>query len=145
MQNMPDIGLIENISDLRKGTGKKMLIFSPVGDLAQLEGFHSHVTALGLDQEADFLFIYRQGLAAPRLPFSAIHSFEKYPLGTSGCFFAGQYLSYLLGYDILVVADLDAILGSKKDLDGMVALAKKSRCAIVMPSKDPSEVKASKN
>ncbi len=117
------VRLIEKISDLRKGKQKDTVVFSPVGDKDQLLGFYKHVKKLGIEKEVDFIFLYRKGLKIIDKGFSAIHGFEKYPLGTAGCFFSGQDLAYRLGYKLIIVADLDAFLDSKKTFHEMARLA----------------------
>jgi len=140
--------LLERIEDRRSagnGAAKKdIAIFSPVGDLAQLEGFCSHVRELGLDNAADFIFVYRQGLKYAAHGLSALHACEKFPLGTSGAFFAGQSLSYSLGYKIIVVADLDAFLDSRATFDSLVKIAQEKKLAAIPLSKSPHEQNAQK-
>ncbi len=139
MAKLPRIALLEKYSDLRTGRQRKTVIFSPVGDAGQLREFCRHVKKLEIDKEADFLFVCKKGLRMPRLPLSEAHAFEALPLGTSGSFFAGQYLAYLMGYEVIVIADLDAFLDSRKTFLEMVALARGKGCAVAPLSKDPSE------
>ncbi len=138
---IPESKLLDKPQDMRRKPYKDIVIFSPVGDMAQLDGFAKHVKELGIDKDADFLFIYRQGLEYKDYGLSALSFTEKMPIGTSGCFFAGQAMSYALGYETIVVADLDAFLDSKKTFDGMIAQAKQSGKAIVPLSKSPKEEK----
>lgn len=111
--------------DTRRGKRKEIVIFSPVGDLGQLDGFCHHVKRMGMDKDADFAFIYRKGLQYKECGLSSVQATEKYPLGTSGCFFAGQVMAYRLGYPIIVVTDLDALLDSRKTLMEMISIARR--------------------
>jgi hypothetical protein len=138
-EKLPRLNLLFDLSDFRKPPKKETVIFSPVGDLTQLKGFCRHVRKLGIDQSADFVFIYRPGLQPQKTGLSEVRAREKSPLGTSGCFFAGQALSYLLGYKTIVVADLDAFLDSKRTFDTMLSAARKKRCAVVSLSKNPAD------
>ena len=115
--------LLENVKDERKGSMMDVAVFSPVGDLGQMDIFYKTVRKLGIADSVDFIFIYRKGLEYPSTGLSALHATEKYPLGTSGCFFAGQALCYLLGYKTVVVADLDSVLDSGATLAGMEEMA----------------------
>ncbi|MCX6771191.1 MAG: hypothetical protein NTX79_04000 [Candidatus Micrarchaeota archaeon] len=142
--SLDGFGLLDGFADARQGR-RSVVIFSPVGDLGQLEAFLAHVKKLGIDKEADFVFLFRKGLAARKTGLSALCCFEKIPLGTSGCFFAGQALSYRLGYEIIVVADLDAFLDSKKTLDEMIKLARRTGMAVMPLSKAPREKKPDGN
>ena len=124
--------LVEEVSDRRSHPGASIGIFSPVGDLEQLELFIRQVKRLGLDKDknVDFLFIYRQGLKFPEYGLSALHVSEKCPIGTSGCFFIGQRLLYSLGYDVIVATDLDAELDSKATFEEMVKTAREKKKAV---------------
>ncbi|MBS3068952.1 hypothetical protein J4441_01155 [Candidatus Micrarchaeota archaeon] len=135
--------LLEGISDQRSGAQKQMVIFSPIGGLSQLPLFLSQVKRLGLDKDADFIFICRQGLKfAGELP--AVHAYERMPLGSSGCFFAGQMLAYSLGYNVVVVADLDAMLDSRETFDACAKIAAEGKAAVPL-SKSPQESHALPN
>jgi len=129
--NFPKTPLLENVRDCRKGGRRKILVFSPVGSLAQLDEFNTTIGALGIGKEVDFLFIYRKGLAYCNPGLSAIHATERHPLGTSGCFFEGQALGYRLGYETIVVADLDSVLDSRRTFYGMVRMARRMQAAIL--------------
>jgi len=130
--------LLENITDERRKAGNRpaTVIFAPVGDIRHLDPFVKHVKKLGLDkmQDVDFLFIYRAGLPKPDLGFSAVHAFEKYPLGTAGAFFAGQAYGYTLGYETIIVADCDAFLDSRKTFDAMLAIAQREDKVVSTPA-----------
>ncbi len=116
--------LLENIVDMREGPRKKAVVFSPVGDMAQMEEFCRHVKSLKIHDAADFVFVYRQGLKYSSL-LPAVHAAERYPLGTAGCFFAGEKLAYSLGYEVIIVADLDAHLDSRRTFDEMLEMCRK--------------------
>lgn len=124
---IPESKLLDKPQDMRRKPYKDIVIFSPVGDMAQLDGFAKHVKELGIDKEADFLFIYRQGLDYKDYGLSAVHLMEKMALGTSGAFYAGQVTSYEFGYGTIVVTDLDALIDSKKTFDEIVNLARKEK------------------
>ena len=138
-RDIPQSKLLEKPKDMRTTPYKKTIIFSPVGDLAQLDGFAKHVKSLGIDKEADFLFIYRQGLQYKDYGLSAVHMAEKVALGTSGCFFSGQTIGYELGYEVIVIADLDALLDCRQSFDQMVKIAKEKKMAVVPLSKSKEE------
>lgn len=138
------IQLLDAIEDRRSSPMRAIAIFSPVGDLAQLEGFCAHARFLGLDKDADFIFVYRQGLKYGAKGFSALHASEKYPLGTSGAFFAGQLLAHSLGYETIVVADLDAFLDCRHTFDALVKLSGEKGAVAVPLSKSPQEKQAQK-
>ena len=138
---IPPSKLLENFRDMRKKPYKEIVVFSPVGDMGQLEDFVNHASTLGIDKVADFLFIYRQGLGYKDYGLSALHATEKMPLGTSGCFFIGQALGYGLGYETIVVADLDAFLDSRKTFDEMLKIARDTGKAVVPLSKTQKEEK----
>ena len=116
--------LVEMALDNRRGKRRKVAVFCPVGDSGQLERFRSHVKKLGIGRIADFIFIYRKGVPYQKGGLHALHATEKYPLGTSGCFFAGQLLAYRLGYETIVVTDLDAFLDSRKSFDKMLSMCR---------------------
>ena len=122
--------LIEQVSDARKGHAK-VCVFAPVGDCAQLNVFLQQVERLGLDKrEVDFLFIYRDINDIQDTGLSALYFVEKHPIGTSGCFFAGQKLLYELGYSVIVSTDLDAELDCVETFDSIVALAMERKIAV---------------
>ena len=131
-------GLLDRFSDFRKGKQREVAVFSPVGDEGQLEGFVAHVKKLGIAGKADFIFVVRPGLEPARTGLSELRCYEKLPLGTSGCFFAGQALAYRLGYKTIVVADLDASLDSPQTYLGLEAASKKG-CVAVAPEKSPQD------
>jgi hypothetical protein len=86
---------------------------------------------LGLDKrEVDFLFIFRDISDIRYTGLSALYFIEKYPIGTSGCFFAGQKLLYDLGYSVIVSTDLDAELDGVETFDSIVALAIENKKAV---------------
>jgi hypothetical protein len=132
-------GLLEGFEDCRKGR-RSIAIFSPVGDERQLDEFVGHVQKLGLDAKADFIFIIRPGLMPGKTGLSELRCREKVRLGTSGCFFAGQALSYRLGYETIVVADLDAFLDSGRTFDSMVRISGKRQCAFMPLSQSEGEL-----
>jgi hypothetical protein len=135
---IPTIGLLDRPEDRRSGR-KEVAIFSPVGDLGQLNAFAAHIRELGIDGDFDFIFIYRKGLAYQELGLSAIHLSEKNPIGTSGCFFAGQAVAHSLGYRAIVISDLDATLDSARTLREMLRIALEKKVAVVPLSKSPEE------
>jgi len=129
--------LLTSVDDRRHDrSNKSAIVFAPVGDLVQFEGFCSHIRKLGLDKEkeVDFLFICRTGIKMPEQGFSAIYAYEKIPIGTSGAFFAGQAYGYLLGYETIIVADCDAFLDSKKTFDAMLAMSRREGKAVSAPT-----------
>lgn len=128
------MGLLGGFTDLRSGGRRSIAIFSPVGDEGQLRGFVSHVKKLGLDSIADFIFIMRPGLSPGKTGLSELRCFEAMQLGTSGCFFAGQALAYSLGYEVIVVADLDAFLDSRETFSMLLDIAQREKCAAVARS-----------
>lgn len=136
MPMQPTSPLLENFADFRTGPQKKIAIYCPVGSESELPGFFSHVKSLGIDSAADFVFILRGGLKLPSMPLPAFCASEKHPLGTSGCFFAGQSLAYQLGYETMVAADLDAFLDSRETFDSLLSIAQKGACAVPL-SKPP--------
>lgn len=122
--------LITQVKDARKGHAK-VCIFAPVGDNAQLNVFLKQVERLGLDKrEVDFLFIYRNMDDIQDTGLSALYFVEKHPIGTSGCFFAGQKLLYELGYSVIISTDLDAELDSPETFDSIAWLAMDTKKAI---------------
>ncbi|MBU0586032.1 hypothetical protein KJ780_00815, partial [Candidatus Micrarchaeota archaeon] len=115
--------LFEKIFDGRRiKENRKVIIFSPVGNHAELELFSKYIKKIGLDKknEVDFLFIYRKGLEKLDVGLSAIHATEKYPIGTSGSFFAGQATCYSLGYEYIIVTDCDALIDSLETFEDEV-------------------------
>ncbi len=137
-------GLLDGFEDERHGR-RSIVVFSPVGNRAQLEAFVRHVKKLGIGNEADFAFLFRKGLSAPKTGLSELRFFEKTPLGTSGCFFAGQALCHSLGYKTIVVADLDAFLDSRRTFGSMVRMAGEEKCAVVPLSRAPGKQLAAGN
>ena len=125
--------LMHGVQDRRHNKNANVVIFSPVGDMGQMEEFLAHMKKLGLDNDSgiDFLFLYRPDLEFHPTKMSAVHAHEKHPLGTSGCFFLGQAAAYGLGYDYIVITDLDALLDSKKTLYAMLEIAKRKKKAVV--------------
>jgi len=122
--------LISQVNDARKGHAR-VCIFAPVGDGRQLSVFLKQVERLGLDKrEVDFLFIYRDIYDIQDTGLSALYFVENYPIGTSGCFFAGQKLLYELGYSVIVSTDLDAELDSIETFDSIVYLARENKKAV---------------
>ncbi|VVB99703.1 Uncharacterised protein [uncultured archaeon] len=118
--------LFGQVTDERRDRrNRRAIIFSPVGDHAQLAPFVAHMKKIGLDkkQGVDFLFIYRKGIGSARTGLSAIHALEGVPLGTSGAFFAGQAYCYEMGYDFIIVTDCDAMIDSAETFDAMLSLA----------------------
>ncbi|MFA6214647.1 MAG: hypothetical protein WC717_05220 [Candidatus Micrarchaeia archaeon] len=130
-------GLLDGFSDFRQAGQRRVAVFSPVGDGGQLRDFVAHVKRLGIEGQADFVFIFRKGMDCPRTGLSELRCLEKAPIGTSGCFFAGQALCHSLGYETVVLADLDAFLDSKKTFDSMVRMAGERKCAVVPISRAP--------
>ena len=122
--------LISQVNDARKGHARTC-IFAPVGDGRQLSVFLKQVERLGLDKrEVDFLFIYRDIYDIQDTGLSALYFVENYPIGTSGCFFAGQKLLYELGYSVIVSTDLDAELDCVETFDSIVYLARENKKAV---------------
>jgi hypothetical protein len=124
-KNNKEAKLLANTSDRRIGKQKGIIVFSPVGDLKQLDDFCRYVKKMGINRGVDFAFVYREGLTYNEgCGLSAIHATEKYPLGTSGAFFAGQLMAYRLKYPIVVTTDLDAVLDSHRTFTEMAELCR---------------------
>ena len=124
--------LVEKTRDCRSNANAPIGLFSPVGDLGQMEMFVEQMRKLGIDKDKniDFLFICKQGLECPDVGLSALYVEELCPIGTSGCFFEGQKVLHGLGYEIIIATDLDAELDSKTTLDEMVKIARETRKAV---------------
>ena len=122
--------LVKQVMDNRHGSAP-VCIFAPVGDSAQLAIFLKQVGRLGLDvREIDFLFIFKNKSDVFDTGLSAVYFVETCAIGTSGCFFVGQKLSYEMGYPIIVSTDLDAELDCAETFDSMVALAGAKKVAV---------------
>lgn len=118
--------LFSRIDDRRKGKNK-VAVLCPVGDLGMLKGFLKILREQGF-KEYDLLLIYPSGMEFyDEKGFSIIHAGERLPLGTSGCFFAGQAFLYSQGYEIVVVADIDALPSSPDMLGALVEESRKTR------------------
>lgn len=140
--------LFESIIDKRsKKNKRKIIIFCPIGDSEQLLNFVKHIKNIGLNKrrDIDFLFIYRKGMDYTDLSgFSAIHAIEKYPIGTSGAFFAGQAYCYELGYDFIITCDADSVIDSAKTFDSMLELAEREKKVVSAPIFETTEQKTQK-
>jgi len=117
---------------------KEVVIVCPVGDLKELKIFSYYMKKTGIAELADMLFVYKKGLEFIELDADAIHIKEKMPLGTAGAFFAAAYAGYSLGYKIIVVADVNVFIDSKKSFSECVQLAKEGD-AVVFPRCIPQE------
>lgn len=112
---------------------KNVVIVCPAGETEELKNFAKYLKNSGISSLTDVIFIYKKGLDFVALDgTSTLHIKEKIPLGTSGAFFTAAYLGYLLGYDIVVVADINVFIDSKKSFLGCVELAKKEN-KIIFP------------
>ena len=132
-QNEYSIQLLENIDDRRSSSKRDICIFSPVGNIEQMDGYLKLINKLGIENSdnTDFFFIYRKGLKYLETGFSTINATEKYPLGTSGCFFLGQAFAYEQGYKTIIVADLDSFLDSKATLENMIKKSVNEKIAVL--------------
>jgi len=104
---------------------KEVVVACPVGDVKELKNFSEYMKNTGIAELADMLFVYKKGLEFIELDADAIHIKEKIPLGTAGAFFAAAYAGYSLGYKIIVFADVNVFIDSKKSFNECVKLAKK--------------------
>jgi hypothetical protein len=136
--------LIGGFSDKRDGK-REVAVICPVGGEEQLSAFVRHVRKLGIDGKADFIFIFRPGLPYQFPSLSCFFAAENFPIGTSGCFFAGQALCHELGYKVAVMADLDAFLDCGQTFDSLVRTAQETGKATVPLSKSPEEQTAKGN
>lgn len=134
-----DIGLLRGFVDSRGGTQARTVVLSPVGDQEQLSTFVKHVKKLGISAEVDFLFVCKDGIAANAQGLSALFCFEKFPLGTSGSFFAGQHLACCLGYSEVVIADLDAFLDSNETFQKLLEIARDGRAGVPLSRKSAQD------
>jgi len=115
----------------------KVVICCPCGDSKMFDNFvrMMHKLGISMDVNIDFLFVAPPGLELSSLSstLSAIYYRENIvKLGTSGSFFACQVAAYQLGYEYLVMADIDVEMDDPKVLYDCIALAKKTG-KIVMP------------
>ena len=128
--------LFSKIDDQRKGN-RKVAMMSPVGDEKLIRNFTKMVKKQTF-KDFDILFIYPKGSKfCYDKELSMIHVEEKLLLGTSGCFFAGQAFLYTEGYEIIIIADIDAIPSSNKMLEHLVERAKNEKCAVLPLSTPP--------
>ncbi len=112
---------------------KNIVIVCPAGETEELKNFAKYLKNSGISSLADAIFVYKKGLDFVALDgISALHIKEKISLGTSGAFFTAAYLGYLLRYDIIVVADINVFIDSKKSFLECVELAKKEN-KVVFP------------
>ncbi|MEM3499678.1 MAG: hypothetical protein QXF35_01500 [Candidatus Bilamarchaeaceae archaeon] len=93
---------------------KDTVIVAPVGDIEELKNFVKYLKDTEINEVADVIFVYKHGLDFIPLNLNALQIKEKIPLGTSGAFFAATYLGYSLGYEIIVVADINVFIDSKR-------------------------------
>jgi hypothetical protein len=98
----------------RIGKRKDTVLACPVGDEKEFRAFEKYVKETGIADVADFVFIHRIGMKIPESGLSALHAIELSPLGTCGAFFAAQSLCYHLGYEVIVLSDINAFLDSKE-------------------------------
>ena len=130
--------LFSRIEDGRSGKHSTALLV-PAGDKEMLRSFVK-ILKKQTFKDFDILFIYPQGAEFySDKSLSIISAEEKIPLGTSGCFFAGQSLLYQEGYEIIVVADLDAIPSSPELLSVLVKDALEHKCVSIPLSKAPDK------
>lgn len=131
--------LFSKFEDNRKKK-HNIALFSPAGDRKMLKEFIS-ILKKQTFRDYDIFFIYPKGMDFYRdNSFQIIHAEERLPLGTSGCFFIGQAFLYNEGYEIILIADLDAIPSSEKMLEELIKEAKKSGCACLPFSKPPDSL-----
>jgi hypothetical protein len=110
---------------------KNIVVACPVGDGAELAKFVAWARKTGISEIADFVFIYRAGMRVQDIGLDSFHAVEKVPLGTCGAFFVAQSLSYSLGYEVVVLSDINAFLDSKKGFVACKDLALSSKKAVL--------------
>ncbi len=130
------------LADNRKGKAKEVL-FCPVCDESQLKEFIAIIRRLDYYDKIDYFFLYRKGLSiSPKSglfdSLSAVHAEENIPLGSSGVFFVGPYALFQEGYETMVIADTDAIPGSKQMLRILLQKAHELQ-KVVVPLSNPEE------
>jgi len=116
---------------------RKVVICCPVGNSQMFDSFVKMIHKLGIsmDTNLDFLFV-----APPELKFSPLYStlsaiyFREniVRLGTSGSFFACQVKAYELGYEYIVMADIDVEMDDPKVLYDCIKMAQ-NEDKIIMP------------
>lgn len=110
---------------------KDTVVACPVGDAAELAKFAAWARKTKISEIADFVFIYRAGMRIQDIGLDSFHAVEKVPLGTCGAFFVAQTLSYGLGYEVVVLSDINAFLDSKKGFVACRDLALSSKKAVL--------------
>ncbi len=121
-----------------RSSKKSIALFSPAGDKKMLELFVSIIKKQSF-KDFDVLLIYPKGAEFFNDDsLSIINAEEKLPLGTSGCFFAGQVFLYQQGYDIIINVDLDAIPSTPDLLSNLIskAIEKKIVCVPLSASEE---------
>jgi hypothetical protein len=118
-------------------------LFCPVADEDQLKGFVTTVKKLEDYKKVDYLFLYRKGFMVNHKSrlfngLSAIHAVENLPLGSSGAFFVGTYALFREGYEVILIADTDAIPSSKRMLPVLLQKALKLH-KVIVPFNIPKE------
>lgn len=130
------------LEDNRKGKAKEVL-FCPVCDEIQLKDFITTLKKLEGHNDIDCFFLYRKGMRIDPESgvfdgLSVLHAEERFPLGSSGAFFAGTYTLFHEGYDVIVIADTDAVPASKNLLHILLQKARALR-KVVVPFNNPKE------
>ncbi|VVB58875.1 Uncharacterised protein [Candidatus Anstonella stagnisolia] len=99
-------------------------VFCPVGELKFVAPFLEALEKQSF-REFDLLFVYRKGLApANAKGFNALWVQEGGDYGTAGAFYLGQSFAYELGYEFVVLADIDAVVESQELIGKLVQAAK---------------------
>ncbi len=134
--------LCAELEDNRKGKARDVL-FCPVCDESQLRDFIATLKKLEGHKDLDCFFLYRKGMRINLKSgifdsLSALHAEESFPLGSSGAFFAGTYALFHEGYDVIVIADTDAVPSSKNILRVLLQKARELR-KVVVPFNNPKE------
>ncbi len=137
-----DIPLCTVLFDARKEKASAVL-FCPVADEEQLKGFVTIVKQLEDYKKVDYLFLYRKGFMIKHKSglfngLSAIHAVENLPLGSSGAFFIGTYALFREGYEVILIADTDAMPGSKRILPILLQKALQLH-KVIAPFNTPKE------
>lgn len=130
------------VYDARKNKARGAL-FCPVCDEDQLKEFIETIKHLEGYNDIDYFFLYKKGLPInPKSELfkglSAIHAEENIPLGSSGVFFVGPYALFQENYDVIVIADTDAIPSSKRMLRILLHKAAEVQ-KVVAPLNNPKE------
>ncbi len=133
-----DFGKLFSRFEDRRKAKRKVALMSPAGNEKMLREFISIIKKQTF-KDFDILFISPKGANFYwDEELSIMNAEERYPLGTSGCFFAGQTFLYTEGYEVIVVADLDAIPSSESMLESLINEARASGKAC-MPISTPAE------